>query len=376
MKLIHLSDLHLGKRVNEYSMLEDQKFIIAQILDIIKEEQPDAVLLAGDIYDKAVPSAEAVCLFDAFLTELSGMKHRIFVISGNHDSAERIAFGSRLLDKNEIYLSPVYDGNPVSVSLYDVYGEAVVYLLPFVKPVHVRSCFPEETVESYTEAMRVAVNHMEVDRNKRNILVTHQFVTGASRCDSEDISVGGTDNVDASVFEPFDYVALGHLHGPQTVTRETIRYCGTPLKYSFSEKNQVKSVTVVELEEKGKIQIRTVPLHPQHDLRELRGTYEELMNRRNYEGTAVDDYLRIVLTDEEDIPDAVRRLGVIYPNIMKLEYDNKRTRSTANLEEGIRMENRKPSEYFADFYKEQNGQAMSETMEEIVSELFTMLGEN
>ena len=250
MKLIHLSDLHLGKRVNEYSMLEDQKFIIAQILDIIKEEQRDAVLLAGDIYDKAVPSAEAVCLFDAFLTELSGMKHRIFMISGNHDSAERIAFGSRLLDKNEIYLSPVYDGNPVSVSLYDVYGEAVVYLLPFVKPVHVRSCFPEETVESYTEAMRVAVNHMEVDRNKRNILVTHQFVTGASRCDSEDISVGGTDNVDASVFEPFDYVALGHLHRPQTLgDTGRIRYCGSPLKYSFSEAAGDKSVTIVSMDD-------------------------------------------------------------------------------------------------------------------------------
>ena len=249
MKLIHLSDLHLGKRVNEFSMLEDQAYILEQILTIIDAEQPQAVLVAGDIYDKAVPSAEAVQLFDDFLCRLSWRRLQVFVISGNHDSAERIAFGGRLMDGSGIHLSPVYDGTVEPISLTDEWGAVDVYLLPFVKPAHVRRFFPEASIESYTDAMAVAISAMEIKEDRRNILLTHQFVTGALRSDSEQISVGGADNVDAAVFASFDYVALGHIHRPQSIGREAVRYCGTPLKYSFSEAGHRKSVTVVELRE-------------------------------------------------------------------------------------------------------------------------------
>ena len=359
MKLIHLSDLHLGKRVNEFSVLEDQAYILDQILNIIREEAPDAVLIAGDVYDKAVPSAEAVQLFDDFLCRLAGEQLQVFVISGNHDSPERIAFGGRLMQGSGIHMSPVYDGAVKPVTFTDEYGEAAVYMLPFVKPAHVRRYFPERNIESYTDAIRVAIGAMEVDERRRNVLVTHQFVTGALRSDSENISVGGADNVDAAVFAPFDYVALGHIHGPQKMGRDTVRYCGTPLKYSFSEAGHKKSITVVELKEKGTVVIRTVPLVPRHDLRELRGTYMDLTDRRNYAGTATDDYLHITLTDEEDIPDALGKLRIIYPNLMKLDYDNARTRRSAEVTDAGDVEQKSPLELFAELYEKQNNRPMS-----------------
>ena len=240
MKFIHLSDLHLGKRVNEFSMLEDQQYILTEILHIIDTEKPDGVLIAGDVYDKSVPSAEAVALLDDFLVRMSKRSLRIFLISGNHDSPERMAFGGRLMESSGVYLAPVYDGKVTPITLIDEYGPVKVYLLPFVKPAHVRRCFPEQEISTYTDALCVAIEAMNVDPVERNVLVTHQFVTGATRCDSEELSVGGTDNVDVSVFESFDYVALGHIHGPQQVSRETVRYCGTPLKYSFSEAGHEK----------------------------------------------------------------------------------------------------------------------------------------
>jgi exonuclease SbcD len=346
LKLIHLSDLHLGIRVNEFSMTEDQKYILGRIAEITEEEKPDAVIIAGDIYDKTVPPAEAVQLFDDFLFRLSLSVSCVFVISGNHDSPERIAFGSRLIDKSGIYLSPVYDGKVTPVSLKDEYGTVNFFMLPFVRPSSVRRFFPDENTETYTEAVRTAVSHMDIPAGDRNILITHQFVTGSVRSDSEDISVGGTDNVDATVFEAFDYTALGHIHGPQNVGKETVRYCGTPLKYSFSEAGQEKSVTVAELKEKGNISIRTVPLLPLHDMREIRGTYMELMQKKTYENTRTDDYLRVILTDEEDVPDAVMKLRTVYPNIMRLDYDNTRTR-TVDVSEGTAYtEKRTPLELF------------------------------
>ena len=361
MKLIHLSDLHLGKRVNEFSMLEDQQYILTEILQIIDREAPDAVLIAGDVYDKSVPSAEAVGLLDEFLVRLSQRKLQVFVISGNHDSPERMAFGGRLMERSGVHLAPVYDGRVTPFALSDEYGSVKVYLLPFVKPSHVRRCFPDREIASYTDALSVAIGAMEVDEAERNVLVTHQFVTGAARCDSEEISVGGTDNVDAAVFAPFDYVALGHIHGPQQVGRETVRYCGTPLKYSFSEAGQQKSVTVVELGEKGSVAVRTVPLTPLRDLVELRGTYQELTFRGFYEGTSYQrDYVHITLTDEEDIPDAVSKLRIIYPNLMKLDYDNRRTRAGIVLEGTEDAQRRSPLELLEEFYEKQNGQPMGQ----------------
>lgn len=375
MKIIHLSDLHIGKRVNEFSMIEDQEYILTRIINIIDDEKPQAVIIAGDVYDKSVPSAEAVTLFDDFLVRLAKRKLRVFVISGNHDSAERIAFGGRLISGSGIHLSPVYDGGIEGITLTDEYGEADFFMLPFVKPAHVRRYYPDEEINSYTDAIRAVISNMDITESRRNVLITHQFVTGAQRSDSEDISVGGTDNVDVSVFDGFDYVALGHIHGPQNIGRDTVRYCGTPLKYSFSEKDHEKSVTVVEMKEKGNTEVRTVPLVPRHDLREIKGTYNELTLKANYEGTATDDYIRAILTDEEDVPDAMALLRVVYPNLMKLDYDNTRTRTAAHIEGAENVERKSEIELLGEFYEKQNGQPMSEEQLKFSADLFEKIKE-
>ena len=360
MKIIHLSDLHIGKKVYGFSMLEEQEYILKKIINIIDSEKPEAVIIAGDIYDKSVPSAEAIQMLDDFLYELACKKLQIFIISGNHDSAERLSFGSRLMYNSGVHISPAYNGNVEPSSLQDEYGPIDIFMLPFVKPSNVRRFYPDEKIESYTDAMAVAISNMKINDKNRNILVTHQFVTGATRSESEDVSVGGSDNVDVSVFKPFDYVALGHIHGPQSVGRETIRYCGTPLKYSFSEKDHIKSVTVLEFFEKGKINIKTVSLEPKHDMREIKGTYMELTNKSNYENTATDDYLKVLLTDEEDIPDVISKLRVIYPNIMNIEYDNKRTRSVSHISLVTEIEKKSHLELFKELYEMQNGQPMND----------------
>lgn len=375
MKIIHLSDLHLGKRVNEFSMLEEQEYILTKIINIIDDEKPQAMLIAGDIYDKSVPSAEAVQLFDDFLCRLAKRRLEVFVISGNHDSAERIAFGSRIMDNSGIHMSPVYNGNVSPISLEDGFGKVNFYMLPFVKPAHIRRFYPDEQINTYTDAVKVAVDNMNVNTVNRNIIVTHQFVTGAITCDSEEISVGGSDNVDVTVFDKFDYVALGHIHKPQIIGSPYVRYCGTPLKYSFSEVNHKKSVTVVELAEKGNISVREIPLIPKNDLRELKGTYNELVAKENYENTKTDDYFHITLTDEEDIPDAIGKLRVIYPRLMKLDYDNKRTRINNNIDCTENIENKTPLELFDEFYEKQNNQPMSDQQKKFVQELIEKIWE-
>lgn len=380
MRLIHLSDLHIGKRVNEFSMLEDQEYILKEILGIIDDEQPDGVIIAGDVYDKSVPSEEAVKLLDSFLTSLAKRKLQVYIISGNHDSAAKLAFASSLIALSGIHISPVYDSAQIAMigdglvrpyKLEDGKGQMVnIYMLPFVKPAMVRAVFPDEAdyIKDYTDACRVAVEHMDVDEKVTNILVAHQFVTGAVRSESEE-NVGGLDNVDVSVFDSFDYVALGHIHGPQKVGRETVRYCGTPLKYSLSEANHTKSVTVVDIPENKKIEIRTVPLVPMHELREVKGTFDELMDRRNYEGTAVDDYLYVVLTDEDDVPDALGKLRTVYPNVMKLGYDNTRTRVTQTIDDGAVLEGEKPIDLFGELYEKQNNQEMSDEQRSFVQNI-------
>ena len=376
MKFIHLSDLHLGKRVNEYSMLEDQEYILKKIINIIDEEKPEAVIIAGDVYDKSVPSAEAVQLFDDFLVKLAKRKLEVFVISGNHDSPERIAFASRIMDTSGIHMSPVYSGKIEPYSMKDVHGEVNIYMLPFIKPAHVRR-YSDEEISSYTDAVRLAISQMEIDPAKRNILVTHQFVTGAARSESEEISVGGTDNVDGSVFKDFDYVALGHIHSPQNCGSDHIRYCGTPLKYSFSEAKDQKSVTVVEMGEKGNVSYKTIDLIPKRDLVELKGSYADLTLRSFYEGTTYqEDYTHITLTDEEDIPDAIGKLRVVYHNMMKLDYDNKRTQSKMNIEGTADVENKSPLDLFKDFYELQNNQPMSEEQTAFMQDLIENIWED
>ena len=376
MKFLHLADLHLGKRVNGFSMLEDQAHILRQILAILDDEQPDGVLIAGDVYDKPVPSVEAVGLLDGFLTELRARGVPVLLISGNHDSPERLAFGGRVMDSCGIHISPVYDGALAPVTLQDAFGPVHVWLLPFVKPAHVRRWFPDADIESYTDAMAEAVAHMDIDTAARNVLVTHQFVTGGTRSGSEELSVGGTDNVDSGVFAPFDYVALGHLHGAQHIGRETIRYAGSPLKYSFSEARQHKSVTVVTLGEKGDVQVRTVALTPLRELREIRGSYDELTARSFYEHTTYrSDYLHLILTDEQDVFDAISRLRTIYPYLMTLDYDNARTRAAGGMSVPAETERRTPSELFEALYQRQNHRPMSEVQRAYIAQLMEQIME-
>ena len=375
MKFFHLSDLHLGRRMYEFSLIDDQKFILEELLCLAAEEHPDAVVIAGDIYDRAVPSAEAVELFDRFLCALAKRRIPVLAISGNHDSPERIAFGADLMTPSGVFLSPVYNGYVEPVLLSDSFGAVNFYLLPFIKPANVRRFYPEEAIESYTDALRCAVEHMNVDPSARNVLVTHQFVTGGVRSESEDITVGGTDNVDAAVFDGFDYVALGHLHGAQRIGRETLRYSGTPLKYSFAEKDQIKSITVVKLGAKGNVSVSSLPLTPRRDMREIRGTYIELTLRDSYAGTDTEDYIHAVLTDENDIPNALARLRSIYPNLMKLDYDNLRTRSSAVIAAEERHRTMTGAELFAELYEKQNGQKMSDEQNAYAESVFAVLRE-
>ncbi len=375
MKIMHLSDLHLGKRVNEFSMLEDQIYILNEIINIIDEQKPKVIILAGDIYDKPIPPAEAVEIFDDFLYKLSKRNLYVFIISGNHDSPERIAFGSRLFDKSGIYLSPVYNGKISPICIDDKYGKINFYMLPFIKPVHVRRFFPDAEVYTYTDALSTVISDMHIDTAQKNILITHQFVTGSSRTESEDISVGGSDNVDADIFKGFDYVALGHIHRSQCCDSEYIRYCGTPLKYSFSESKDTKSITVIDIKEKGNIELDFIPLTPLRDMVEIKGSYNELMLKSFYENTSLtDDYVHITLTDEEDIPDVITKLRVVYKNIMKLDYDNQRTRSNSEINLINDMESKSPLELFDIFYESRNGQPLNneqrEFMENIIEDIW------
>ncbi len=369
MKFLHLSDLHLGKRLNEYSLIEDQEYILKSILKIVREEKPDGVIIAGDVYDKSVPSGEAVRLFDDFLVALSLEKVKTFIISGNHDSPERLSFGARLMDKSGIYISMVYDGKVEKISLSDEFGKINIFMLPFVKPSHVRRFYGDQ-IESFTDAIRAVIDDLDLDQAERNILITHQFVTGASRTDSEEISVGGTDNVDASVFEKFDYVALGHIHRAQKCVSDKIRYSGTPLKYSLSEANDEKTITVVELNDKGSLIVRSLALHPLRNLLEIRGKYADIMQKSYYENTTWQtDYVYITLTDEQEIPDAMAKLRTVYHNVTAMRYVNTRTRNSSVLKTATDIESKTPFDLFSDFYAVQNGVAMSDDQKELVTQL-------
>ncbi|MGN0819272.1 MAG: exonuclease SbcCD subunit D [Christensenellaceae bacterium] len=372
MKFIHLSDLHLGKRWNEYSLTEDQRYILGRILEIVDNVSPDGVIIAGDVYDKSNPSAEAVELFDEFLVGLCKRRQRVFVVSGNHDSAERIAFGGRIMSNSGVYMSPVYGGAVKPYTFSDKYGELNVYALPFIKPVNVKKAHPdrEDDVSSYTDAIRVAIENMNVDVTARNVLITHQFITGASRSESEEISVGGSDNVDVEVFKDFDYVALGHIHKAQNVGSEKVRYCGTPLKYSFSEMNDKKSVTVVELKEKGELSVEVVPLEPLREVMEIKGKYDELTARSFYENKPFcNAYLRVVLTDEQDVLNAQGKLRSIYENVMELRYENQRTLRNESIEGAAADAEKQPLELCEELYRLQNNQAMSDTQRDYLKQI-------
>lgn len=369
MRFLHLADLHIGKRVNEFSMIPDQKHILNQILDIVKENSVDCVLIAGDIYDKPVPSAEAVMLLDDFISNLKNMKVPVVAISGNHDSPERIGFGAKIMNNSHIYMSRPFEKVPEKVIFQDEFGPVNVYMLPFIKPGNVRSFYPDCDIADYDNAVKVVMENTQVDCNERNILIAHQFVMGGSMCDSEEISIGGVDQVSASNFDKFDYVALGHLHGPQKIGRETIRYSGTPLKYSFSEINHKKSALIVDFKEKGNITMEKIPFEPVREMREIAGTYDEITALDFYKDLNVLDYYHITLKDEEDVPNALGKLRTIYPNIMKLDYDNTRTRTNNIITNISDVQKKTPLELFQEFYTLRNNKEMSEEQSEMVSDL-------
>ena len=367
MKFLHLADLHLGKRYNQLSLIDDQKYILGEILKIAEKERPDGVLIAGDIYDKSVPSAEAVELFDKFLCALKERNLQVFAISGNHDSAERIAFGAELMGASGVYFSPVYDGKTKRVTLSDKFGEVRVYLLPFIKPATVRKFFENEKIESYNDALKAAVSAMDIDETKRNVLVAHQFVTGSKQAGSEEFLVGDIGNVNSDVFDCFDYVALGHVHGAQNVGSERLRYSGTPLKYSLSEAGGEKSVAVVELKDKGELCVREVPLIPMRDVVEIRGDYAQLTAKTFYGGTTLNrDLVHVVLTDEDEVVDALGKLRIIYPNVMSVRYDNRRTAADGVTELLESVPSRSPYELFSALFTAQNNAEMSEEQQKLV----------
>ncbi|MGO5359332.1 exonuclease SbcCD subunit D [Anaerofustis sp. LCP19S3_F7] len=361
MKFMHLSDLHLGKKVNGYSMIEDQKYIINNILEIIDNENIESVIIAGDVYDKSVPPVDAVELFNDFLEELENRNLYVFIISGNHDSPERIAFGNSFMRKSKIFFSPVYNGEINEIELNDEYGKINIWLLPFIKPLNVRKVYEDKVINTYNDAVKTVIDNLKIDTNERNIMITHQFVTGAERTDSEEISVGGSDNIDVSNFDKFDYTALGHIHRPQNCKAERVRYSGTPLKYSFSEAKDKKSATIIDIKEKNNINIKTVPFKPLRDMVEIKGKYNDIMRLDFYKDISYrEDYIHIILTDEEDIPDVITKLKAVYHNIMKVDYDNIRTRTSNQIKEIENIESFSPFELFSDFYKQQNNQSMNE----------------
>ena len=363
MRLMHLGDFHLGKRVNGFSMLEDQKYILRQIIQIATDYQPDGILLAGDVYDKSIPSLEAVGLLDDFLTKLSQMDIFVCMIAGNHDSADRLEFASRLLSKNNIHIAGVFQGKAVQVTKEDSFGIVNFFLLPFIKPQNLWPYCSNEKPESFQDAIDICLQNMNINMANRNILVAHQFVIwkgNDGKDDGETSSVGGVGEVDAAIFAPFDYTALGHLHKNQKMGRENIRYAGSPLKYSFSEAAYHKTLTMIDLAEKGSLSVTQIPLQPLRDMRQIQGPLEGLLAAGRAEQSGKDDYIRAILTDENPLIDPLGQLRSIYPNIMVLEFDNLKN-SIQNKEKFQIQTQDLPAEIlFSLFYEKQNGIALHE----------------
>lgn len=379
MKFLHIADLHIGKRVNEFNMIEDQNYILEQILQITDEEKPNGILIAGDVYDKSQPSAEAVELLDEFLTKLTTFGQPVFMISGNHDSPERLSFGSRIMQKNGLHIAGVFDGSLEKVSLKDEHGIVNIYLLPFLKPAIVKPYF-EQPIESYDEAVRVVISAAEINTPERNILLAHQFVVNGTqqpeRSESESLSVGGLGSVDVSAFDAFDYVALGHLHGPQRIGRDTVRYAGSPLKYSFSEARHEKSATLLELGVKGEISIQQFPLTPLHDLREIKGPIAELLRIGQEETESAEDYIHATLTDEEEIYDAIGQLRQVYRNLMVLDFENSRSRQALFLQIAATDDaaRKNPMDLFTTFYQIQNNNELIPEQVQVMERIFEQAG--
>ena len=378
MKFLHLADLHLGKILQEQSLIEDQEYMLKQIIGTIERENIETVLISGDVYDRSVPPAEAVNLLDSFLrTLIKELKIKVFIIAGNHDSKGRLGVGRKILEDEGWDIESRYTGNLRKVELQDEYGKLNIYMLPFVKPVEVKQFFEDDLENNYNIAINKIIGKEEINKRERNIILVHQFVTAGTiepeRTESEVLSLGGIENVDVSNFNDFDYVAIGHVHRPQKIGRDTARYAGTMLKYSFSEINHNKTVSIIEIKEKGDININLVQLNPLRDMREIKGPLEELIKPENYECGNTNDYIKAVITNEEPVYDAIGQIRRIYPNTLKLEIRNSKTINNVE-EQNINLENIKKKtelELFADFYKSQNNVELDERQTEIIKNIIS-----
>lgn len=372
MKIMHLSDLHLGKSILEQSLIIDQEYILNQIIDIVKERSVDIVLIVGDVYDKGIPNVDAVRLFSSFLTSLYKLKVKVLVISGNHDSKDRLSFGNELFVDNGVYIEGIFNGELRKVTFEDDSGNLNIYMLPFIKPADVRKYYSDIQIDSYDDAVRCIINNTKIDKNQKNIIMVHQFVTAGGidveRCESESLSLGGIDNIDVSIFDDFDYVAMGHIHKGQRLIKDTVRYSGSPLKYSFSEVNHRKSVPIIELGAKGNISVELVDLVPLRDMKIMKGTMEELLSKEFVSKVNIDDYISVVLTDEDYIMDAIGKLRSVYKNILRLEYDNKRTNGYMlnDSKDSVDVNVLSEIELFSKFYEMQNNIELSDEKRDIV----------
>lgn len=376
MRILHLADLHLGKILQEQPLIEDQKYMLEEIIKKVQEENIEIILISGDIYDRSIPQTDAVDMLDYFLNKLiKDLKKQVFMISGNHDSKERLGFGNKIFENDGLYISSKYEGQIKKVELQDEYGKLNIYLLPFIKPVEVKKYFEDEIL-SYDETIKKIIEKENIDETQRNIILTHQFVTcigeEVERTDSETISLGGIDNVDISNYDKFDYVAIGHVHRPQRIGRDTARYAGTMLKYSFSEVNHKKTIPIIDFKEKGNINIKLVELTPLRDMREIKGPIEELTKKENYKNTNTEDYIKAIITNEEPVYDAIGQIRKVYPNVLKLEIQNSKSSVSQNDEKEKELQNIKNKsevELFNEFYKFQNYTELNDEQTQVIENI-------
>ena len=376
MRILHLADLHLGKILQEQPLIEDQKYMLEEIIKKVQEENIEIILISGDIYDRSIPQTDAVDMLDYFLNKLiKDLKKQVFIISGNHDSKERLGFGNKIFENDGLYISSKYEGKIKKVELQDEYGKLNIYLLPFIKPVEVKKYFEDEIL-SYDETIKKIIEKENIDETQRNIILTHQFVTcigeEVERTDSETISLGGIDNVDISNYDKFDYVAIGHVHRPQRIGRDTARYAGTMLKYSFSEVNHKKTIPIIDFKEKGNINIKLVELTPLRDMREIKGPIEELTKKENYKNTNTEDYIKAIITNEEPVYDAIGQIRKVYPNVLKLEIQNSKSSVSQNDEKEKELQNIKNKsevELFNEFYKFQNYTELNDEQTQVIENI-------
>lgn len=370
MKFLHVSDLHLGKRLHGRSLAEDHEAILDQILALAARPDCDAVLIAGDVYNRAQPQPEAIAQFSRFLTQLAALQKPVFIVRGNHDGEAQLAYAAPLLSAGGLYINEIFSGRIQRVELRDAFGPLHVWLLPYIKPVQARRFFPDDNIETYADAVRAVLSRADLDKSVRNVLVTHQYVFGAEVSDSEERSVGGLDQIPPSAFDSFDYVALGHLHRAQTLCGGRLRYCGAPLVFSFDECGQQKSATLVTLGAKGaRNEFELVPFRPLHPCRRLEGTLDELAALPRSE-----DYAQLALTDEVRPLDPVGTLRVNWPNLLNLQFTHIEQGATDAPLPDIQAD-ADPIDHFIEFYTHQNGHAPSEAQLAVLRDILQKGGD-